>query len=358
MGLECTEHTEYDAIFIMNDLKCTLKAFDFLRIIRNIGISTPLILLHDQDFRPDLSTEPGLPAGGFNAGSNPNTLSQLSVSLKFSNTLKKPFTCRDICLLIDQIFYFHFMSSASTPGSITSMPVSSNLNSQPSSEKRQCKVSRHCGKNESDISTVPNGNAFTTVPIFPSCPPPFNPLRSSEVTPSLNGMQPVPSQEQVAFFDYYQQPILSFSHSGSMSHQHWSTAGNTGTMHGVTMSGVSAGVAVTGTATAFTNGGITGFDAGVLNTNPTTTTASAINAVMDYEVGETSPHESSKIIKDCNDQFMSDGKGGVTSSEDSDSYHELKSVRKTDKGGGSQPVLRYPHHSLLSLMNVTDVQYV
>jgi hypothetical protein len=358
MGLECTEHTEYDAIFIMNDPKCTLKAFDFLRIIRNIGIATPLILLHDQDFRPEISAEPGLPASGFNTVLNSSTLSQYTLSLKFSNTLKKPFTCRDICLLIDQIFYFHFMSTTTTPGSIASMPVSSNLNSQPSSEKRQCKVSRHCGKNESEIHGSA-GNAFTTVPIFPSCAPPFNTMRNSDIIPNSNGTQPVASQEQVAFFDYYQQPILSFSHSGSFTHQHWSTAGNTGTMHGITMSGLSAGVAVTGTATAFTNGGVTGLEAGALNTHPTNTTASAMNAVMDFEVGDELAHETIEMDKNSNSLSMHDAKGGLTSSEDSDSCMELKSGRRNDKvGNGSQAMLRYPHHSLLSLMNVTEVQYV
>lgn len=368
MGLECTEHTEFDAIFIMNDVKCTLKAYDFLRIIRNIGMMTPLILLHDQDFRPDMSNEPGLPASGFNA---PNTTSTL---LKFSNTLKKPFTCRDICLLIDQMFYFHFLSNTNTP----SMSVVSN--SQPSSEKRQCKISRHTGKNDGELSNLSNtgnvNNAFATLPVFPNaCPPPpaFTAPRNIDVSSNSNitTMQPVSPQEQVAFFDYYQQPILSFSHSGSINnHVLWNSgAMNSGAMQGMTLSGMSAGLALTGTATAFTNGAMTGLDGGMLQNTMTTTTASAINAVMEYEAGELDNHPQSgkytyqrnPLSTMCNN---TKGGGGMTTSEEdsSDSCNESKSMRKPDMiAANSQTtttMYRHSHHSLLNMMNITDVQYV
>jgi hypothetical protein len=47
IGLECTEHTDYDAIFISSDENADLNAWDFLRLLRNIGCEIPIILLHD-----------------------------------------------------------------------------------------------------------------------------------------------------------------------------------------------------------------------------------------------------------------------------------------------------------------------
>ena len=88
MALECTEHTNFDAIFIMNDPKCTLKAFDFLRIIRNIGLSTPVILLHDHDIRLDCN-EPGFPVTGFaSVNSTANHDASVPAPVKFTSTLK------------------------------------------------------------------------------------------------------------------------------------------------------------------------------------------------------------------------------------------------------------------------------
>ena len=47
IGLECSEHTDYDAIFISSNENADLNAWDFLRLLRNIGCQIPIILLHD-----------------------------------------------------------------------------------------------------------------------------------------------------------------------------------------------------------------------------------------------------------------------------------------------------------------------
>ena len=47
VGLECSEHTDYDAIFISSNENADLNAWDFLRLLRNIGCQVPIVLLHD-----------------------------------------------------------------------------------------------------------------------------------------------------------------------------------------------------------------------------------------------------------------------------------------------------------------------
>lgn len=45
IGLECTEHTCYDIILINHDWENT-NAIEFVRILRNLGVQTPLIMVH------------------------------------------------------------------------------------------------------------------------------------------------------------------------------------------------------------------------------------------------------------------------------------------------------------------------
>ena len=47
VGLECSEHTDYDAIFISPNDNGDLNAWDFLRLLRNIGSQVPIVLIHD-----------------------------------------------------------------------------------------------------------------------------------------------------------------------------------------------------------------------------------------------------------------------------------------------------------------------
>lgn len=47
IAMECIEHTEYDAIFISSFLHQDISAFNFLKIVRNVGYEIPTILLRE-----------------------------------------------------------------------------------------------------------------------------------------------------------------------------------------------------------------------------------------------------------------------------------------------------------------------
>lgn len=75
IGLECTEHTDYDAIFISFFATADLSAFDFLKLLRNVGCTVPIILVH-------LATE--------TIPSNWNSNDE-NGSYSFSSFLRKPY---------------------------------------------------------------------------------------------------------------------------------------------------------------------------------------------------------------------------------------------------------------------------
>mmetsp|Transcript_12314 Transcript_12314/g.16911 ORF Transcript_12314/g.16911 Transcript_12314/m.16911 type:complete len:213 (+) Transcript_12314:86-724(+) len=49
IGLECTEHTEFDAIFISSFKYADINGWDFGKILRNIGSEVPIILVEQHD---------------------------------------------------------------------------------------------------------------------------------------------------------------------------------------------------------------------------------------------------------------------------------------------------------------------
>jgi len=49
IGLECTDHTEFDVIFISSFMYSDINGWDFAKILRNIGSEVPIILVLNQD---------------------------------------------------------------------------------------------------------------------------------------------------------------------------------------------------------------------------------------------------------------------------------------------------------------------
>jgi hypothetical protein len=84
-GLECTEHTHYDAVFIASNTASQLNALDFLRILRTVGALTPVVLMGTKD---DLSAYGEVDYGSL-----------------FSSVLLKPFSEKTLCQLVFHIVH-------------------------------------------------------------------------------------------------------------------------------------------------------------------------------------------------------------------------------------------------------------
>lgn len=91
LALECTEHTDYDLIFISNESSCDcLSAFDFMKILRSVNACYPIILLTDKH-KEIPSDSPGLPVVGFNTD-----------TLQFAAILQYPYTQSELRKIIFQ----------------------------------------------------------------------------------------------------------------------------------------------------------------------------------------------------------------------------------------------------------------
>ena len=86
LALEWSEHTNFNAIFVSSKFKVDMNAFDFLKVLRNVGAVTPIILLNESN---ELDHLLGLPPIGFSVK-----------SYNFNAVLTFPFTKRELCQVI------------------------------------------------------------------------------------------------------------------------------------------------------------------------------------------------------------------------------------------------------------------
>lgn len=113
IGIECTEHSAFDLIFVSQDLKQDLSAYAFLRSLRAVGATTPIVLLISESasseskqtvilsggrtpkvkqlLDQDSNANTGLPAVGYHAPPSQE---------KFTAALHMPYTKRDLCEVI------------------------------------------------------------------------------------------------------------------------------------------------------------------------------------------------------------------------------------------------------------------
>jgi len=94
-ALESMEFVAYDICFIADNLHntCSMSAIEFLRIVKIIGCSMPVILLTNSNSNMN---QEGLPAMGF----HPANIE----SLNFSSILSRPYTRSEICMMICHAF--------------------------------------------------------------------------------------------------------------------------------------------------------------------------------------------------------------------------------------------------------------
>lgn len=113
IALECTEHTAYNLIFIAEDSQVGLTAWGFMKSLRMVGSTVPVVLLKDSnggseelaaqvpnedDYESNNSD--GLPHIDFGAPTKDNE--------RFSAYLSKPFTKRDLCDVITTMLFPNF----------------------------------------------------------------------------------------------------------------------------------------------------------------------------------------------------------------------------------------------------------
>ena len=102
IGLECTEHTNFDIIFVQYNLE-NFGAVDMLRVLRVAGVLTPVILLTAVD----------------EGATDENVL-----TLGFDGVLRKPFSPRALCNLISAVLETdNFYSNASVNAPAFSNPI-------------------------------------------------------------------------------------------------------------------------------------------------------------------------------------------------------------------------------------------
>lgn len=140
-AMESTEHVDYDAIFIAEGKNATfnfinkrgsgnsnshaniikgskvesadISAYDFLRILRMVGSTVPMILLtssHDLSYSNSIykASSRGLPAIGFD-----------TITDRFAAVLQRPYRSKDICHIISQIIAASNNSSDSAAGMLS-----------------------------------------------------------------------------------------------------------------------------------------------------------------------------------------------------------------------------------------------
>jgi hypothetical protein len=97
IGLECTEHTPFNMIFVNEGNAADTAPYDLLRSLRMVGSRVPVVLLararaasSNAEAKVGEGSKLGLPPIGF--GAEP--------SMKFTAVLKQPYTKRDLCDVI------------------------------------------------------------------------------------------------------------------------------------------------------------------------------------------------------------------------------------------------------------------
>ena len=96
LGLECSDHTFFDMVFVDHDESQTFKAYSFLRSLRTSGSMIPVVLLMDENIAEGSPID-GLPAIGYDAAPTD----------RFTACLKRPYTKRGLCEVIRSIMLPH-----------------------------------------------------------------------------------------------------------------------------------------------------------------------------------------------------------------------------------------------------------
>lgn len=112
-ALECTEHTAYNLIFIAEDSQLGLSAWGFLKSLRNVGCTVPVVLLKDgSGSSEELAAQ--IPNEEAYESNNSDSLPHIDFGTKskdndrFSAYLSKPFTKRDLCDVITTTLFPNF----------------------------------------------------------------------------------------------------------------------------------------------------------------------------------------------------------------------------------------------------------
>lgn len=105
IALECTEHTAYNLIFIAEDSQLGLSAWGFLKSLRVVGSTVPVVLLKDgsggsEELAAQVPSEDAYESNGSDGLPNIDFGAKAKDSDRFSAYLSKPFTKRDLCDVI------------------------------------------------------------------------------------------------------------------------------------------------------------------------------------------------------------------------------------------------------------------
>lgn len=93
LGLECTDHTFFDMVFVDYDESQTFQAYSFLRSLRTSGTMIPVVLLMCESIAEGSPID-GLPAIGYDAAPSDD---------RFTSCLRRPYTKRELCDVIRSI---------------------------------------------------------------------------------------------------------------------------------------------------------------------------------------------------------------------------------------------------------------
>lgn len=141
-GLEFTEHTCYDIILINHDLTRNIDAVKFKRILRKVGVQTPLILVKEDSSSDLLEVEGG--------------------SL-FSCVLQKPFSSTVLC----EAMHFSLKRNISL---LSTKPHSRTEKRGDASKRKVTKINKKEIENITDSNCNPldaRDNKTTSAPTFP-----------------------------------------------------------------------------------------------------------------------------------------------------------------------------------------------
>jgi hypothetical protein len=112
IGLEATEHTAFNLIFIAEDSQQGLNAKSFVASLRMVGADVPVVLLKDGRESEEMAAQ----VPQFDEAS----VDHSGGASKFTATLRKPFTKRDLCDVIRSTLFPQFHRISGDMNSLTS----------------------------------------------------------------------------------------------------------------------------------------------------------------------------------------------------------------------------------------------
>lgn len=113
IALECTEHTAYNLIFIAEDSQLGLTASGFLKSLRMVGSTVPVVLLKDsaggsEELAAQVPNEDAYEGTGSDGVPHFDFGNNAMDNDRFSAYLSKPFTKRDLCDVITTTLFPNF----------------------------------------------------------------------------------------------------------------------------------------------------------------------------------------------------------------------------------------------------------